>query len=136
MHARSRCARSNCSVHNDPLPRQPHTPLVTGAQAITHIEEPSQSPPDLTGCQAKAHEPLDSPELLSSLYGSSFDANVRGQGSVLLLGNHGTSTSMLTRLLMLMGLFQGNRRGARVVAALFPLFPRQSVWSFARSCKL
>ena len=93
-HEDSRCARAATALDNEPL---------------------KFGQPELAGCEVQAPKPLDDAATLSKLYGSAFDANARGHGSILVLGNHGTSTSMLTRLLMLMGLFQGNNRGAHLL---------------------
>ena len=46
------------------------------------------------------------------LYGAPFLGEHSGSGGILVLGNHNSGTSMLTRLIMLMGAFQGNLEGA------------------------
>lgn len=57
---------------------------------------------------------FDPPNILRSLYGAPFMGETEGSGSMLVLGNHNSGTSMLTRLIMLMGAFQGNLASARL----------------------
>lgn len=60
---------------------------------------------------------FDNIPVLRKLYGPVFDTvrirQGQGRGSMLVLGHHNSGTSMLARLLMLMGAFQGNLDGAR-----------------------
>lgn len=50
--------------------------------------------------------------MLRTLYGTTFQQTHNGEGSIAVLGHHNSGTSMLTRLLMLMGAFHGNLDGA------------------------
>lgn len=50
---------------------------------------------------------MDDPQVQRALYGEQFNPSITGTGSVLVLGNHNSGTSMLTRMLMLLGLYQG-----------------------------
>lgn len=62
---------------------------------------------DASKCPPHAVLPMDKPEVLQQLYGQQFSANVTGTGSVLVIGQHHSGTSMLTRMLMLLGLYAG-----------------------------
>ena len=55
---------------------------------------------------------MDAPQILVELYGNGFLSEHSGEGSMVVLGNHNSGTSMLARLLMLMGAYQGQLSGA------------------------
>lgn len=64
---------------------------------------------DLLGCEYNPPTEFDPPKLLKLLYGDQFDVrDTSGSGSVVVLGAHNSGTSMVTRLIMLLGAFGGN----------------------------
>lgn len=64
---------------------------------------------DLLGCEYNPPTKFDPPQLLKLLYGDKFDVqDTSGSGSVVVLGAHNSGTSMVTRLIMLLGAFGGN----------------------------
>lgn len=66
----------------------------------------------MLSCNFTRPQHFDPPMVLRKLYGPYFDSTLSGRGSLLILGQHNSGTSMLARLLMLMGAFQGNVHGA------------------------
>lgn len=103
------CASACTYAHPLAPPAAPAAPRSRTAHA-THAESLHEL---LAQCEPEPPQPLDPPETLRDLYGSGFDAAQQGTGQVLILGNHNTGTSMLVRLVMLMGLFHGDKAGAR-----------------------
>lgn len=65
----------------------------------------------MLSCNFTTPQNFDPPAVLQKLYGPYFDKMLSGRGSLLVLGQHNSGTSMLARLLMLMGAFQGNAHG-------------------------
>ena len=64
---------------------------------------------DLLACEYDPPTQFDQPQLLQRLYGRHFDpASTSGAGNIVVLGAHNSGTSMVTRLIMLMGAFGGN----------------------------
>lgn len=64
---------------------------------------------DFLNCQYDTPQRFDPPELLHKLYGRHFDAHSSaGRGNIAVLGAHNSGTSMVTRLIMLLGAFAGN----------------------------
>jgi hypothetical protein len=64
---------------------------------------------DLLNCEYDPPTQFDQPELLKKLYGRQFHPNDQsGHGNVVVLGAHNSGTSMVTRLIMLLGAFAGN----------------------------
>ena len=68
---------------------------------------------ELHDCTFKTPTMWDPPETLRQLYGMTFLPERAGKGSIVVLGHHNSGTSMLTRLIMLMGAFHGNLSGAQ-----------------------
>lgn len=66
---------------------------------------------NMLSCNFTTPQSFDPPMVLQKLYGPFFDKTLSGKGSLLVLGQHNSGTSMLARLLMLMGAFQGNVHG-------------------------
>jgi hypothetical protein len=66
---------------------------------------------ELQSCNFTTPKEFDPYLVNRKLYGPWFDANSNGRGQMLILGQHNSGTSMLARLLMLMGAFQGNVKG-------------------------
>ena len=48
--------------------------------------------------------------MLSEIYGDRFDPKVVGKGRIFVLGQHNSGTSITTRLLMLLGAYQGSSK--------------------------
>lgn len=64
---------------------------------------------DLLGCEYDPPKAFDPQHLLKLLYGDKFDVkDTSGSGSIVVLGAHNSGTSMVTRLIMLLGAFGGN----------------------------
>lgn len=63
---------------------------------------------DILGCEYDPPTEFDRPELLAKLYGRHFAPAEQGSGKIVVLGHHNSGTSMVTRLVMLMGAFAGN----------------------------
>lgn len=64
---------------------------------------------DLLKCEYDPPTEFDKPHLLERLYGRHFDVtDTSGTGGIVVLGAHNSGTSMVTRLVMLMGAFAGN----------------------------
>lgn len=64
---------------------------------------------DLLNCEYDPPTQFDTPDLLAKLYGEHFDPNdSSGHGNIVVLGAHNSGTSMVTRLIMLLGAFAGN----------------------------
>lgn len=64
---------------------------------------------DLLKCEYDPPTEFDKAHLLERMYGRHFDASdTSGRGNIVVLGAHNSGTSMVTRLIMLMGAFAGN----------------------------
>ena len=63
---------------------------------------------DLLHCTYNPPNKFDHPKLLALLYGDAFNPHKAGQGEIVVLGQHNSGTSIVTRLIMLLGAFQGN----------------------------
>ena len=64
---------------------------------------------DLLKCEYDPPTEFDKPHLLERLYGRHFDVtDLSGKGGIVVLGAHNSGTSMVTRLIMLLGAFAGN----------------------------
>jgi hypothetical protein len=62
-------------------------------------------------CPPRPPRPPDPPAVLRELYGDGFDLGApNGTGTVVVVGMHNSGTSLVTRLLMLMGVFAGKRK--------------------------
>ena len=73
------------------------------------------APRSLLTCSFKTPKRFDTADVLQQLYGPYFSTATAApteSGSMFVLGNHNSGTSVLTRLVMLMGAFQGNLNGA------------------------
>lgn len=79
--------------------------------ATCHWQCAEASAIELQRCNFTTPREFDPYLVLRKLYGPWFEANGRGRGQMLILGQHNSGTSMLARLLMLMGAFQGNVKG-------------------------
>jgi hypothetical protein len=117
---------------------RPSGAAVLCAGSSTLLTTPTSSPipsaaeataDQLWRCNFAYNRSFDSPNVLRVLYGNPFLSEHDGAGSMLVLGNHNSGTSMLTRLLMLMGAFQGNLEGARPPAAA-------TRWPCAARCQM
>ena len=67
---------------------------------------------ELRDCSFTTPNVFDTPEVLRQLYGGPFLTARHGKGAIVVLGNHNSGTSMLTRLIMLMGAFLGSLNAA------------------------
>eukprot|EP00892_Ulva_mutabilis_P006490 jgi/Ulvmu1/4212/UM019_0191.1 len=91
-----------------------HAPVNTAKAVRSYIyaKDKSETPAArLLSCNFTTPQSFDPPMVLQKLYGPYFDKALSGKGSLLILGQHNSGTSMLARLLMLMGAFQGNVHG-------------------------
>ena len=72
---------------------------------------------------------MDDIPTLRALHGSQFDPDSKGYGSVLVLGNHNTGTSMLMRGLMMLGLYAGPKQGVSQTLKWCPWLRHRSLCS-------
>jgi hypothetical protein len=64
---------------------------------------------DLLNCEYDPPNHFDTPDLLRKLYGRGFNLDDKsGSGGIVVLGAHNSGTSMVARLIMLLGAFAGN----------------------------
>ena len=64
---------------------------------------------DLLNCEYDPPTRFDTRDLLTKLYGKHFSPHDKsGHGNIVVLGAHNSGTSMVTRLIMLLGAFAGN----------------------------
>lgn len=64
---------------------------------------------DMLACLYDPPMTFDTPYLYKQLYGDAFDpTDTSGSGEILVLGQHNSGTSMVAKLVMLLGAFQGN----------------------------
>jgi hypothetical protein len=66
-------------------------------------------------CSLKPPVGFDPPSVLHRLYNSQFStSDMTGSGGIIVLGQHNSGTSMVTRLVMLLGAFAGNYRSIQI----------------------
>lgn len=75
---------------------------------LVYMRKEDLTAQQLWRCEYRPPSRFDSARVIAHLYGDKFNVHTSGKGAIFVFGNHNTGTSMLARLLMLMGAFQGN----------------------------